>query len=42
MRFYVEDAEDEWLGNDDYDLVHFRFVVVVLTDAKRVIGYAFE
>ncbi len=41
VRFYVDDAEDEWLGRD-YDLVHFRFVTIVLKDVKKVLGYAFE
>lgn len=32
VEFIVDDIEDEWVHDDDYDFAHFRVVNIVLKD----------
>jgi hypothetical protein len=41
VSFLVDDCEEEWL-TWDCDLVHFRFMVLILRDVPKVLGHAFE
>lgn len=41
VDFIVDDCELDWLIRD-CDLVHFRFMVIILKDVPRVLKHAFE
>ena len=41
VEFLVDDCEQDWLERD-VDLVHFRFMAVILKDISRVLGHAYE
>ncbi len=42
VKFYIDDAEDEWLNGSDYDLIHFRTMSGVLRDLQKVLDRCFE
>ena len=42
VRFLVDDAEDEWMHGDAFDLVHSRHLCALLKDVKKVLKQAFE
>lgn len=41
VQFLVDDCERDWLSRD-VDLVHFRFMTMVLKDVSTVLGHAYE
>ncbi|TPX19138.1 uncharacterized protein E0L32_011211 [Thyridium curvatum] len=41
-KFMVDDAEEEWLNGDDYDMVHMRTMASTLKDVPKTLGYAFK
>jgi len=41
VSFLVDDCELDWMS-EDYDLVHFRFMVMVLKNCPRVLEHAFK
>lgn len=41
-RFIVDDAEDEWLNGDDFDMVHMRTMASVVKDVPKVLSYAYK
>lgn len=42
VEFIVDDVEDEWTDDRDFDYVHSRTVFVCLKDPSRVINMAFR
>jgi hypothetical protein len=40
VDFLVDDCEKDWI-NRDCDLVHLRFMVVILKDVPKVLGNAY-
>ncbi|KAF9876736.1 methyltransferase domain-containing protein [Colletotrichum karsti] len=42
VKFLVDDAEDDWLNGDDFDLVHFRAMSPILPKLDKVIGQAYN
>lgn len=42
VEFIVDDIEDEWVHDTDYDFAHLRFVVTVLRDTTGVLRKVFE
>ncbi|RDA82709.1 hypothetical protein CP532_4836 [Ophiocordyceps camponoti-leonardi (nom. inval.)] len=42
VEFLVDDCYEDWLINETADLVHFRFMAVVLRDISTVLGHAFK
>jgi hypothetical protein len=41
LQFLIDDCEREWLHHD-VDFVHFRYMAMILKDAKRVLKNAYE
>jgi hypothetical protein len=37
VKFFVDDAEDEWMNGPDFDLIHFRTMSAVLKTLPEVI-----
>lgn len=42
VEFIVDDVEDEWVHDNDYDFVHFRFVNTLLKDNAGVFRKVFQ
>ncbi|RDA92019.1 hypothetical protein CP533_0998 [Ophiocordyceps camponoti-saundersi (nom. inval.)] len=42
VEFLVDDCYEDWLTNETVDLVHFRFMAVILRDISTVLGHAFK
>lgn len=41
VEFLIDDCEQDWLARD-VDLVHFRFMVVILRDISGVLEHAYK
>jgi hypothetical protein len=41
VSFLVDDCEQDWITRD-VDLVHFRFMAVILKDVAKVLGHAYK
>ncbi|TEA19995.1 Secondary metabolism regulator LAE1 [Colletotrichum sidae] len=42
VKFYVDDAEDDWLNGDEFDFVHFRTVASVLKNLDKTLGQCYN
>ncbi|KAL0768287.1 hypothetical protein CaCOL14_009262 [Colletotrichum acutatum] len=42
VKFLVDDAEDDWLNGDNYDLVHFRMMGMSLKKIDKVIASSYK
>jgi hypothetical protein len=41
-RFLIDDAEDEWLNGDNYDMVHMRTMTSVLKNVPKAMQNSFQ
>jgi len=42
VSFLVDDCELDWMSDNEYDLVHFRFMIMILKKVPIVLRNAYE
>ena len=41
-KFLVDDAEEEWLNGNNFDMVHMRTMASTLKDVPKVLSHAYK